>query len=332
VMVPFSFSGKSWNDRAGISQLGIGMKLMGILMSYIFISKFMRENTLLNIVDGRDGCSSGCPLMDGGFTDNAPLTPVVAASARSAPRPPWMMSTGAAATMTTVKYLMGIGPLSLWTFGSINLCPFTYEAVCTFLSGLRQMVVRILPSQSRNAYEDIMSAYGIYRPEITLISPYCGDPLTYDLFESKCAAESVCDMWTTVIPSRLNGIVYTPDVYVLVFVMAYLQVSSVSARFVESFVPSSILEVEYYKDMRLWFPNFDAISPQKGGLAFTSTAGNLFMDYMTYLSTRLVGFLISTKKDAHRLSSGISPHCNFHLYQITKSQTVSREDPESALG
>merc|ERR1719456_119574 len=98
------------------------------------------------------------------------------------------------------------------------------------VDGIRDLMVAYMPQKSAKAYHDLGNEYQVYKPEIKLISPFCGDPLEYDLFSGKCSADSVCEMWTTVLPSTVNKVMFTMDVYNLVFVMAYLKTTPVAAR------------------------------------------------------------------------------------------------------
>lgn len=314
-LLPFSIAGKSWDGLTASSPLAPMLKLLSLVISYTMVKSLMARHTLVQ--------TKGIPVMDGGFSDNGPLTPVVAASALISPhRPSWFSSVGASSTMSTVKYLMGSGPMDLWVMSGINVCPFTVGGMCTIISKLRVLAVETLPTSVQKDYYSLTNAFGVYRPEVKLLAPYCGDPLTYDMFEGQCLADSVCDMWTTVVPSKLNKVPFTPDVYVLVFVMAYLQVSPVSSRFVTQYLPQEMWDLEYYAQMDRWFPNFDAISPQKGGVGFTNVAGNSFMDFMTYLNVRLAGYLIRTKIAAYDLTSaGKKPPCDYATYAKVQALT-----------
>merc|ERR1711924_173626 len=89
---------------------------------------------------------------------------------------------------------------------------------------------------------------------------------------------------------------------------------AVSGRFVNMYMPQEVWAISYYEHMDQWFPNFDAIAPQKGGVGFTSVAGNSFMDWMTYLSIRLVGYIARSKDAAHSLTSDNPPPCDYSTY------------------
>lgn len=218
--------------------------------------------------------------------------------------------------MITIKYLLGTGPLGIWSLNGINICPFTVGGICTILTKTRDMVVGSMADAARQDYFDIGNEYQVFRPSQKMITPYCGDPLTYDLFAGKCLSESACDMWASILPSAVLKIPFTADVYSITFVMVYLQPTKVSARFVYAYMPQDMWLLSYYSNMDSWFPDFDAVSPDKGGLGFTRLAGNSLLDFMTYLTMRLVAFLENCKANANKLSSGVSPPCFFFtIYQ-----------------
>jgi hypothetical protein len=323
-MAPFAIAGKSWDGLTAQSALSPLLKMFALLISYLMVKRLMSAHTLLTIKDSYttfQGCKDGCPIMDGGFTDNAVLTPIISGSVKISPnRPAWISSIGASSTMATVKYLMGFGPLSIYTMAGVNVCPFTQGGLCTMISRVRELAVGTLPALSEQAYNDLGNAYQVFRPEVKLMTPYCGDPLSYDLFDGECNADSVCDMWAVIIPSTINLVTFTADVYVIVFVMAYIQSTPVSARFVKTYLPQAMWVMQYYEHMDQWFPDFDAISPSKGGIGFTNLAGNSFLDWMTYLNQRLVGYLFDTKKDAHELVRGTAPACYYDIYEMVAGQ------------
>jgi len=329
VMQPFAIAGKSWDGLTGSNHFAPVLKVMALMLSYVMTRRLMVTNQVLAVHNGMmsiTGCKDGCPILDGGFTDNAPLTPIVAASVLIAPfRPKWISSIGAASSMTTVKYLMGAGPLGIWTMSGVNICPFTIAGICSMLSKVKDLIVGMMPPESTKAYYDVANVFQVYRPEVKLLTPFCGDPLTYDLFAGKCASDGVCDMWVTAVPSKINLVSFTPEMYSLVFVMAYLSTSPVAARFTHTFLPTEMWEITYYSQMDEWFPNFDAIAANKGGLAFTNIAGNSFMDFMTYLNIRLVGYLLDTKKSAAEMGSGTTPPCHYWTYEDV--ETVSYTEP-----
>merc|ERR1719498_516342 len=177
------------------------------------------------------------------------------------------------------------------------------------LGKVRDLLVGTIADTARKDYFDIANEYQVFRPSQKILTPYCGDPLTYDLFAGKCLAESACDMWASILPSAVLKIPFSADVYSIVFVMVYLQPTKVSARFLYAYMPQDMWLLSYYSNMDAWFPNYDAVSPEKGGVGFTRLAGNSLLDFMTYLTMRLVGFLEKSKQNAKKLASGGSPPC-----------------------
>lgn len=325
VLMPFSISSK---NRYSVTADNSHLTMISLIISFVMVRKVMKEHQVLNtaVFTEVKNCDGGCPILDGGFSDNAPLTPVVAASMKlpTQTRPSWILSVGAASTMSTIKYLMGTAPMAIWTFGGINVCPFTIGGLCTMITKLRTLMVGVISFKSQQSYFSISNAYGVYRPDMQLMVPYCGDPLAFDLFEGMCNADSVCDMWATILPNTLNAIFFSPDVYVIVFVMAFLQVTPVSSRFVKLYMPQQMWNIQYYSHMDLWFPNFDAVQPGKGGMGFTNIAGNSFLDYMTYLNLRLVQYIFETKQQAIRYSRTGFLLCDHKLYEAVETKTFTQ--------
>jgi len=327
VLLPFALAGKSW-DGVGAASNGAS-KLFAMVISFTMVKKMMATHEVMDATvlgeDSRACIQSGCPILDGGFTDNAPLTPILSQGTGmpSQIRPSWIISVGASSTMATIKYLMGVGPLHVYEMGGINMCPFTIAGICNMLSKVRDLSVLYLPRNSVVAYRDLGATFQVFRPEIKLLAPYCADPLTYDLFHGQCEADGMCDMWSTAIPSRLNNVRFTPDPFVFVFVMAYLKKTPVSARFVNLYAPQEMWEIEYYSHMDMWFPNFDATASAKGGIGFTNIAGNAFMDFMTYLNIRLVAYLVKTKVEAKEIVKGMLPGCFYKEYEEVAAKTMS---------
>lgn len=307
--------------------MGPMLKLFSMLISYTMVRKLISQHTLLAFSGMPECKKNSCPILDGGFSDNAPLTPIVSAASLMGPdvRPRWISSLGATSTTSTIKYLLGSGPFNIYTSGSVNVCPFSEMQTCTMVSKIRDIVVSNLPRISQQKYFGLGNAYQMWRPEVTLLMPYCGDPLTYDIFEGGCYADSVCDMWVTVLPSKVNKVQFTLDLYHVVFVMVFLQATPVSGRFVNIYMPEQMFSITYYENMDKWFPNFDAVAPQKGGIGFSNLAGNSFMDFMTYLNIRLVAYLWKTKVAAGRfVQNGKAPACQYSEYRKANLKTLSQ--------
>jgi hypothetical protein len=325
-LFPFALAGKSWD--AGAASFNGGAKLFSLVLSYVTTKKLMLAHSIMDMNDFIPGaCPGGCPLLDGGFTDNGPLTPILSAALRlGLPlRPTWVVSVGAASTMSNIKYLMGTGPFDIANMGAINMCPVEVQ-ICEMMDKVKKLQVDTMSKQDTTEYYAIQNAFGVYRPEVKALSPYCGDPLNYDMFEKTCEADAVCDMWASVVPSRINDIAFTPDVYVVVFVMVYLHATPVSSRFVRIYMPQDMWDIQYYEHMDDWFPNFDAVAPQKGGTAFTKIAGNAFMDYMTYLAMRMSSYLSGTKSNAKSIKDGEQLACHYQDYRAISGMTSSSDD------
>jgi len=329
-ILPFALSGKSWDGVTSSTAFNAPLKLIALVLAFVMVKKLLGTYALMDVgqIAFPSRCTIGCPVMDGALTDNGPLTPIVSAATLLAEeiRPDWIISIGAASTMATVEFLMGSGALEIWSFGGINVCPFTVGGICKMASKVRVLLVDTLPTKSQAAYFNLVNSYGVYRPELQLLTPYCGDPLTYDLFAAECEADSVCDMWATIVPSEMNEVMFTTDEYIVVFVMTFLQATPVSARFVRNYMPEAVFDISYYEHMGSWFPNFDAMSPNKGGIGFTGIAGNSFLDFMTYLNIRLAGYLFETKVFAHEFSSLMdgNPDCLYHTYEKVENLTYTQ--------
>jgi len=326
-MLPFALSTKNWD---GTGAAGNGMaRVFATVVSFVMAKRLMATHEIMDSAElqaTNPSClKNGCPIMDGGFTDNAPLTPILSQGIKmpSNLRPSWIISVGASSTMATVKYLMGVGALHVYEMGGINVCPFTDVGICRVIKNIQGLVIQTLPTASLVAYKDLGSAYQVFRPEIRLMTPYCTDPLTYDLFAGQCAADGMCDMWSSVIPSHINLIDFTPDPAVFVFIMVYLQQTPVSSRFVNLYAPQEMWQIEYYEHMESWFPKFDAVAPAKGGIGFTNIAGNSFMDFMTYLGIRLVAYISKTRTDAQELVAGSLPECHYSEYRRVESRLTT---------
>jgi len=296
VMTPLSFAATA--DAPA-------MKLFSLMLSYVMVQRLTAQHQVMTMnADMNPSCTKGCPVMDGGFSDNGPITPTLSAGANMAvhQRPVWMLSVGAGSTASTVEYLMGQGPMKVLSMGGNSMCPFEEGGMCTSLDTLRKNFGGMVPGRVTNAFE-------VMRPQVQLLTAYCADPLAYDMFKASCQTDGVCSMMLTVIPSALNNVQLTAEVYSLVFVVVWLAPSPLSRQFVQKFMPPQLLALPYFATMGEWFPNFDAMG--KDGMAFSTAAGNAFMDFMTFLNIRVVNFLFKTKKSAAELRMGEHPKCGF---------------------
>jgi len=289
VMTPLSFAATA--DAPA-------MKLFSLMLSYVMVQRLTAQHQVMIMnADMNPSCTKGCPVMDGGFSDNGPITPTLSAGANMAvdKRPVWMLSVGAGSTASTVEYLMGQGPMKVWSMGGNSVCPFEEGGMCTSLDTMRKDFVGMVPGRVTNAFE-------VMRPQVQLLTAYCADPLAYDMFKASCQTDGVCSMMLTVIPSALNNVQLTAEVYSLVFVVVWLAPSPLSRQFVQKFMPPQLLALPYFATMGEWFPNFDAMG--KTGMAFPDSARNAFMDCMTFLNIRVVNFLFKTKKNCSRAAYG----------------------------
>jgi len=321
VILPFGFSGKSWDAVAGsniMSPMSTSLKVVGMGLAFVMVKKTMLLN---QVVSSRriPYCErSGCPLMDGGFTDNGPVIPVLSRASEMVEhqRPRHVSQLGPANTMDTIKYLLGNGPLNIWTLSGLNLCPFTQTNLCRIISTIRTLVVPVLPTEIEQSYIAISSNYGIWRPSVQAMYPYCGDPLLFDHFEGSCKSKSICDMWLTVVASGINKIAFLLANQLFVLTMLWLAPTPLASRFVLGFVPQKVINMPYYNNMDSWFPDYVAIAPQKGGFGFTKVAGHALLDYLTLLTVRLLYNLVRMRTTAGLMFLGINPRCEFAVYKM----------------
>merc|ERR1719263_2434258 len=130
-------------------------------------------------------------------------------------------------------------------------------------------------------------------------------------------------MWSTILPSSLNMVAFTPAVHVTLIVMLYLAQTPVSRRWVNDNIPQKMLRMNYWHNMADWFPNIQAAAPDKGGVGFTNNAGNAILDYMTYLALRLSWQLFRNKIDAYLVWMGGRPPCSYVTYSRLSDASLS---------
>jgi len=330
VILPFAFSGKSWDateEFTILSNRKTSLKILGMGLAFIMVKKTMLMNQVVSSRRIPHCERSGCPVMDGGFTDNGPVIPVLSRAAEMPEqhRPRQVSQLGPANTMDTIKYLLGQGPLNIWTLSGLNLCPFTQSNLCRIMTTIRQLTVPVLPSLIEQSYVAISSNYGIWRPYVQAMYPYCGDPLLFDQFEGSCKTDSVCDMWLTVVASNINSIAFLLANHLFVLTMLWLAPTALATRFVLGLVPQKVINMPYYNNMDSWFPDYVAIAPQKGGLGFTKVAGHSLLDYLTLLTVRLLYKLVSMRTTAGMMFLGINPRCEFKVFQMASAYTTMQQ-------
>jgi hypothetical protein len=264
------------------------------------------------------GCMSGqCPVMDGGYSDNGPVTPSLAYSSKlSSPlRPRQLQISGPGNSFALVKYLMGEGPLSLYTLAGVNMCPFVQSSICTMLTTVRTMLIGSMGQETYLEYTSLGSTYGVYKPEAQVMYPYCGDPLAFDLFMGMCKTDGLCYEFINVIPSVYADIHFTVDPFVLEMSLVFLSNTPISERFVNKYIPQTMRRTQFYANMEMWFPDFKAVSPKRGGVAFSRSAGHSLLDYMTYLVERLSEHIVISRLLATEVYHGMNPHCGYLVYE-----------------
>jgi len=320
VIFPFSFGGKAWTTLGVVAATSTPLKILALAISLVMVKKLAYSHTVL-VITGPVDCLSvgGCPSLDGGFSDNLPLTPILSQTSTwtafaSAAKPTQITLMGPSSSMKIISYVLGQGPLGIWTFSGVNICPLPDPGWCAALTQLREWTVARLPDATYDSYMAIGDAYQVYRPEMQVVAPFCGDPLTIDEFEGTCSIDSFCYMAALVLPSALNEIALTPDKYIMVLTLFFLGNSPLATRFVQDYIPTTIIDgTGFYGTMSTWFPNFSLVLPQKGGMGFTSLAGNALMDYLTYIIIRLSWKMAEVKSLAVLIKSSYPP-CEFSFY------------------
>jgi len=325
-IIPFSFAGKEWDmsgDVAGTSTL---LKVVGLLISYLMLKKLIGSHTVL-ITRAAPQCESDCPLLDGGFTDNGPITPVLSAASKMENNlwPRQMSLLGPANTMESIKYLLGTGPLGL-TGGGLNLCPFTQVSICRLITEVRTLIVPLFDFDTRQTWRDIDLHYEVFRPDQQAIKAFCSDPLIYDHFVSTCKADGICHMALSALPGKATDIVFTIAQNNFVLSMVWLSPTSIASRFVHQYIPSEMLAMKYYANMDHWFPDFAATAPQKGGVGFTKVAGHSLLDYLTYLVTRLIASEVQIRMLAANMYRGELPPCGYDVYSESQKFNTAPRD------
>jgi len=325
-MVPFSFAGKQWDYSDDIAGVAVVLKLAGLVISFIMLKKLVAQHSVL-VTNLAPQCKAGCPLLDGGFTDNSPITPVLSAASEAPAflHPRQISILAPANTMQAIKYLMGIGSLGIWTAGGLNLCPFTQVSICKMITTMRELVVPSLPYEIGHQWRSISFMYQVHRPDQQVISPYCEDPLIFDHFAAMCLGDSICHMITNAVPGTATAIRFMPADFTFQLSMVWLAHTNIAARFVTTYIPDEMIEMQYYSDMKIWFPDFAAIAPQKGGIGFTKVAGHSVLDYLTYLVIRLTKTQTQIRVVAYAISKGNPPTCGYTIFEKTRQFTAVDE-------
>merc|ERR1719388_50821 len=109
---------------------------------------------------------------------------------------------------------MGEGPLGLWSFAGINICPFTQSSICSMLVSVKDLLVTTMGTEAQTEYYSLANVFQIFRPSLQVLSPYCADPLTFDHFSGKCAVQGFCEMFASTVPNLMQGVMFTMEQYV----------------------------------------------------------------------------------------------------------------------
>jgi hypothetical protein len=345
VIFPFAFGGKTWTSLGVVAATSVSLRMMALSISLVMVKKLAFFHTVLTST-GPVGCASvgGCPVLDGGFSDNLPLTTILSWSSyknykrresvgqmmttvitvAGFDKPTLISVIGPSSTMKIIAYVLGQGPLGIWTFSGVNICPTPDPGWCTALTGLREWLVARMPDAMYDSWMAIGDAFQVYRPAMQVVAPFCGDPLAIDEFAGTCSIDSVCWMYMIVMPSDVNKIMSTISAWIVVLSLLFLGNSPLATRFVQDYVPAVILDGNgFYGTMDTWFPNFSLTLPQKGGVGFTSLSGNALMDYLTFCVIRLSFSMMKIKEFAHILAVCNAPACEFQVFTAVNNLNVN---------
>jgi len=329
-MIPFSFAGKAWDTSTDASGASSILKMLGLITSFVMMKKMISQHTVL-ITRQIQKCEGGCPILDGGFTDNGPITPVLAIASQTIENllPRQLSLLGPSSTMGSIEYILGRGAMTISNAG-INLCPFTQIGLCNMMTTMRKLVVPLLPMEVGESYRDIAARYSIFRPDQQSMKPSCSDPLIFDHFQSMCEGDGICHMYASSVPGILTAIRFSVAVHNFVLSMLWLAPTHIASRFVFQYIPQAMLNIKYYSNMDTWFPDFVATAPQKGGVGFTKVAGHSLLDFLTYLVQRMMASEISIRVMAFKISAGFLPSCGYHIFAASqKFNSISVDQLQS---
>jgi hypothetical protein len=322
-MMPTALSAQGWSISGPSAPM---LKIMAVSLSYIMTKRLMSSHQILYITFEAGQCMTGaCPAMDGTYTDNGPLTPTLSFASRgpALSRVTHVAMSGPTATFAQMKYLLGQGPLGVYTAQGGNNCPFTEPAICMMLGEVRALVVSNLPREEWKDYEDLASVYQVWRPEAQVIAPFCGNPVLIDEMEGQCKSMGFCSATMVVVPSKIADIAITPDPYRCIISAVFLSPSPLAARFVRQYIPIELYRIRYFSNMENWFPDFSLTAPEKGGVAFNFPAGHSLLDYVTFLAQRLILEELEMDMEANDLVEGKTPACGLHgFYEVSEENNV----------
>jgi len=318
-MIPVMLT-KPWNGL--ISPMSIMLKLVSLALSLVSVNSMMAKQVI--VVGSACGNARQCPIMDGGYTDNGPVTPAVsfASMLPAVMRPTQVAIAGPSSTFAVIKYTFGIGPLGLWSFSGINVCPFTQVSICTLIGKVKDIYVSTLEADAMSEYYSLASVYEFWKPEAQVFVPYCGDPLIYDNFHGECMTEGMCHTFATIVPGSVTLISWTTEVYIVTLTFVLESPTPLSARLVDKYIPVEMLRLDYYHSMSDWFPDYALTAPQKGGAGFTKYAGHSLLDFFTFLVQRLADKYVLARLEASNLYYGSKPGCGYKVYKKVEEFTI----------
>lgn len=318
-LLPFAYGSQELPSSLTFTPMIMGLHLLALVVSFVMVKKLMYTHSVVSLHP--PDCKEGCPAMDGGFSDNGPISPALAYASALPPtdQPRSFTISGASQQFITLKYLMGRGPLGMTSMMSVNVCPFTQTSICTMLGNIRELILSVTPVDTANQYYEIAQVFSVYKPEAQVLATFCGDPLLLDNFMGECTAKGVCSMYLVAVPSNYANIAFSVSSYVFVLTQVFLAATPVAARFVNHFIPEKMRMLNYYRNMDDWFPDFSATALQKGGVGFTKPAGHSLMDFLTYLVQRLALRLLMSKTASGGLVKGMMPTCGYTVYKQIES-------------
>jgi len=324
--LPFGFAGKSWNAITGSGDVSGKVFLMAL--GYVMMRRLASKHVILREMQAPMCSDGGCSVGDAGMIDSGPLTPSLAYSSYLPRQFQITMAyiTGPAATFSMFNYQIGMGPFDIWSAGGagVNSCPFLTPQYCSILTTLRKLMVQNMDKDTTKTYIELGNAFGVHLPENQIIAPFCGDPISYDEFHAQCKAQGFCSLAVNAVPSKKELISFTAVPSLLLLAVVYLSSTPIAENFVLDFLPKRLFDMPYFDKMSEWFPNFQFGAEDKGGMGFNKPAGHSLMDFMSYLSLRLVLKLWQAKDAAFAIHDGHFPPCGYHLFEAASRRSMNQ--------
>jgi hypothetical protein len=318
--------GKDWDPINGQPKLLISMKAVAMLIGYMNVQSMLRKHMVPKVTYPSKYCAKGCPVLDAGAVDNGPLS-VALSHGSMLPvnlKPRMMFMNGPVSGFAMFDFQFGRGPLNLYQGIVFNLCPFTQAEFCKVLGQIKDIVRNNLSPENMQRWETVRNTFAVYLPQNQILSPYCGDPISFDSFKQRCKAHNFCSIVASVVPSTLMQIKFNPEPYLVLLAVTYVGATSMSAAWAEDYIPSRLFRNDAFRHLTQWFPNFQFIAPSKGGMAFTRPLGHSLLGFLVFLSQRLTTQMLAAKIESHNLYRHKEPECAFLTYERIHKLNVAK--------